>query len=230
MADLAERIIVKAEQVTKQYHLGKTIVHALRGVDLSVMQGEFLAIAGPSGSGKTTLLNLVGCIERPTTGQVWIGGVDLSTQSSDALADLRAHQIGFVFQSFNLLPVLTAIENVEYPLLLSPMPTKDRRDRARRALESVGLAQVARHRPTELSGGQQQRVAIARAMVTDPLLVLADEPTANLDSKTGQEILQLMRSINQSRRTTFVFSTHDHKVMDMASRIVRLSDGAVAQA
>ena len=207
--------------------VGKTLVSALRGVSLYVERGEFLAIVGPSGSGKTTLLNLIGCIEHPTTGAVLIDNRTVSELSGDALAQLRADSIGFVFQHFNLLPVLTALENVEYPLLLKRLSARERRTRAEQALENVGLAATSRHKPLELSGGQQQRVAIARAIVTDPLLVLADEPTANLDRSTGLEILNLMQAINRRQRTTFVFSTHDPKIMERAGRVVTLSDGLV---
>ncbi len=217
--------VVQVTQATKHYALGKTTVPALRGVDLTVEAGELLAIAGPSGSGKTTLLNLIGCIERPTSGGIHIDGVDVGRLSSDALADLRAHRIGFIFQRFNLLPVLTALENVEYPLLLRRLPNATRRTMARQALESVGLARFADHKPLELSGGQQQRVAIARAIVTEPALLLADEPTANLDRATGREILELIQEINRTRQTTCIFSTHDPKVMERARRIVTLSDG-----
>jgi len=219
--------LIRVEQATKQYWLGKTPVAALRGISLTVERGEFLAIVGPSGSGKTTLLNLIGCIERPTTGAVSIDGRDVGALSSDALAELRAQDVGFIFQQFNLLPVLTASENVEFPLLNRQLSRKAHRERAQRALESVGLASMAHHKPLELSGGQQQRVAIARAIVTDPLLVLADEPTANLDRTTGLEILQLMRSINRERHTTFIFSTHDQKIVEMATRVITLSDGVI---
>ena len=221
--------LVRVDRVTKDYWLGSVKVHALRGVSLSVEQGEFLAIAGPSGSGKTTLLNLIGCIEQPTTGQVHIDGLDVAELSADQLADIRSRKLGFVFQTFNLLPVLTALENVEYPLLLHPLSSGARRSRARQALQDVGLAQFGNHRPMQLSGGQRQRVAIARAMITEPLVVLADEPTANLDRATGLEILQLMRSINRTRHTTFMFSTHDPQVLQLARRTITLSDGAVAE-
>ena len=219
--------LVQVEAVTKQYRLGKTTASALRGVDLEVESGEFLAIAGPSGSGKTTLLHLIGCIEKPTSGTVRIEGADVAGLSSDELAHLRGQKIGFIFQHFNLLPVLTALENVEYPLLSNPLSPSEKRSRAREALESVKLAEVAHHRPLELSGGQQQRVAIARAIVTRPRVVLADEPTANLDHATGDEILALMKSINRQQGTTFIFSTHDAKVMELAGRVVTLWDGQV---
>ena len=222
--------IVQAERVTKDYRLGRTTVPALRGVDLSVEAGEFLAIAGPSGSGKTTLLNLIGCIEQPTSGRILLHGEPLAQRSHDALADVRARQIGFIFQRFNLLPVLTSLENVEYPLLAQRLSAHERRTRAVASLMQVGLGKFLHHKPLELSGGQQQRVAIARATVAQPRLILADEPTANLDQATGHGILALMRQINQTLRTTFIFSTHDPKVMQQASRIVLLSDGLVAEA
>ena len=228
MAEPSAAPVVIVERATKQYQLGKTTVHALRGVDLTVARGEFLALAGPSGSGKTTMLNLIGGLERPTSGSVQINGVETASRSPDALAELRASSIGFVFQQFNLLPVFTALENVEYPLLFKKLSGRERRARATKALENVGLGSHLRHKPLELSGGQQQRVAIARAIVAEPLIVLADEPTANLDHATGIEILQLMRTLNRERQTTFIFSTHDSKVMELASRIVRLWDGALA--
>ena len=188
-------------------------------------KGEFIALAGPSGSGKTTALNIIGCIDKPTTGKVFIDDVETSVLSSDALADIRAGKIGFIFQNFNLLPVLNALENVEYPLLNKRISSREKAEKAREALESVGLAAYAHHRPQELSGGQQQRVAIARAIVGEPLLILADEPTANLDHATGIEILHLMKKINQARNTTFIFSTHDQKIMERADRLVKLWDG-----
>jgi putative ABC transport system ATP-binding protein len=215
--------LVAVKAVTKTYRLGTQDVTALGGVSMSVDAGEFLAIAGPSGSGKTTLLNLIGCLDTPTSGDIEIDGELVSGLSAGRRADLRARKLGFVFQTFNLIPVLTAWENVEYPLLLTKRAGDGARVRA--ALEQVGLADRARHRPPELSGGQQQRVAIARALVTDPALVLADEPTANLDSKTGSDIVALMRQLNRDRRTTFVFSTHDPRIMKAADRILEISDG-----
>ncbi len=215
--------LVAVKDVTKTYRLGNQDVTALGGVSLAVEAGEFLAIAGPSGSGKTTLLNLIGCLDTPTSGEIEIDGELVSGLSAGRRADLRARKLGFVFQTFNLIPVLTAWENVEYPLLL----TNRRGDaaRVRTALEQVGLGDRARHRPPELSGGQQQRVAIARALVTDPALVLADEPTANLDSKTGSDIIGLMRRLNRERGTTFIFSTHDPRIMQAADRVLEMSDG-----
>jgi putative ABC transport system ATP-binding protein len=212
--------------VRKDYRLGATDVPALRGVSLAVEPGEFLAIAGPSGSGKSTLLNLIGCLDHPTSGRVLVGGTDVASLGDDALSDLRSRAIGFIFQTFNLIPVLSALENVEFPLLFRSGESRTR-VRAEAALESVGLAGLGRHRPDELSGGQRQRVAVARALVTQPAIVLADEPTANLDSATGEAILDLMVDINRRQGTTFVFSTHDPRVMGHANRVVRLADGLI---
>jgi putative ABC transport system ATP-binding protein len=221
--------IISVREVAKDYLLGKTHVHALRGVSLQVDAGEFLSIAGPSGSGKTTLLNLIGCVDTPTSGVVEVAGQDTARLSERALTSLRLHKIGFIFQSFNLVQVLSVFQNVEFPLLLQGGLSK--RERAARVvglLESVGIAEYARHRPSELSGGQRQRVAVARALVTRPALVLADEPTANLDSVTGQHIIDLMRDMNRKDGTTFVFSTHDPKVMAHANAIIRIEDGQVS--
>lgn len=220
--------VIELREVHKRYRLGHAEVHALRGVSLRVTRGEFLAIVGPSGSGKTTLLNLMGCLDRPSSGQVLFEGTDVTSLSRRQLAELRSRRVGFVFQTFNLIPVLTALENVEYPLWRRGMGAAERRARAMEALRSVGLAGLERHRPEELSGGQRQRVAIARALVGQPAVVLADEPTANLDRRTGQEVLELMRELNRRRGTTFVFSTHDPKIMAMADRVVELSDGRIA--
>ena len=217
---------VRAFDVTKEYDLGRTKVPALRGVSLHVEKGEFMAVAGPSGSGKSTLLNLIGCLDHPTSGRVLIGEQDVALLGDDALSDLRARTIGFIFQTFNLIPVLSALENVEFPLLFRG-GNHGGRSRALQALESVGLRDFAGHRPDELSGGQRQRVAVARALVTDPALVLADEPTANLDSRTGETIIDLMLDINRRAGTTFIFSTHDPKVMAHAQRVVHLADGLV---
>jgi len=221
--------IVEAMDVAKVYQLGKTEVHALRGVSLDIHKGEFLSIAGPSGSGKTTLLNMVGCIDTPTSGQVLVDGKDTKELSERALTDLRLHRIGFIFQTFNLVQVLSVYQNVEFPLLLQGgLARRERQARVNGLLEAVGLASHARHRPSELSGGQRQRVAVARALVTRPPLVLADEPTANLDSQTGENIIDLMKDMNARDGTTFVFSTHDPKVMAHATAIVRIADGRVA--
>jgi putative ABC transport system ATP-binding protein len=218
--------IVSVRNVTKVYTLGKTQVPALRGVTLDIHAGEFLSIAGPSGSGKTTLLNLVGCVDTPTSGAVHVEGQDTTALPERALTELRLHKIGFIFQSFNLVSVLSVLQNVEFPLLLQGgLSRRERQSRVMALLEAVGLEAHARHRPSELSGGQRQRVAIARALVTRPKLVLADEPTANLDSATGGNIIDLMKEMNRKDGTTFIFSTHDAKVMSHASAIVRIADG-----
>ena len=220
--------IVQIEHVSKSFRLGEQTVLALDDVSLEIEPGVFLAIAGPSGSGKSTLLNIIGCIDTPSSGRVVVDGHDVSNRTPDELADLRARTIGFIFQTFNLLPVLSAAENVEYPLLQMPELTKaERAERVRHHLGVVGLKKYAEHRPNQLSGGQRQRVAIARALATHSKIVLADEPTANLDSKTGTSILKLMRDINRQSGTTFVFSTHDRKVMNMADRLVRIADGQI---
>jgi len=220
--------LVRIENVSKEYLLGEQRVEALRDVTLSVDEGVFLAIAGPSGSGKSTLLNLIGCIDTPTRGRILIDGQDVSGKTPDQLADLRARTIGFVFQTFNLLPVLSAEENVEYPLLqFAELTKEERRERVASFLKVVQLSKHARQRPNQLSGGQRQRVAIARALATKPKIVLADEPTANLDHRTGDGILALMKEINRTLGTTFIFSTHDKKVMAMADRLVRIEDGKI---
>jgi putative ABC transport system ATP-binding protein len=223
----AEGPVISLRGVTKDYVVGKVKVPALRGVDLEIAEGEFAAVVGPSGSGKTTIMNLVGGLDVPTAGTVKVAGVDLSTLSSNRLADLRLRSIGFVFQAYNLIPVLSARENVEFVLLLQGVGRAQRRKRALAALADVGLADLAGRRPAEMSGGQQQRVAVARAIVGTPALVLADEPTANLDSKTGRDLLGLMAELNRDRKVTFVFSTHDPNVMEHARRIVTLVDGKV---
>ncbi len=221
--------LVRVQGVTKEYLLGEQVVVALHDITLSIEEGVFMAIAGPSGSGKTTLLNIIGCIDLPTRGKVYIDGREVTGRSADDLADLRARSIGFIFQTFNLFPVLTAAENVEYPLLQLPeVSARERRQRVNKYLRVVGLDKQADHRPNQLSGGQRQRVAIARALAIHPRIVLADEPTANLDSKTGTGILELMREINRELGTTFIFSTHDRRVMAMADRLVRIEDGHVA--
>ncbi len=226
----AKRVLVEVEKVSKQYRLGDQLVPALRSVNLKIEQGVFMAIAGPSGSGKSTLLNLIGCIDAPTSGRILIGGDDVSSKTPDQLTALRARTIGFIFQTFNLLPVLSAEENVEYPLLqFKELSAAERRRRVQRYLEVVELGDFAHHRPNQLSGGQRQRVAIARALAVHPKVILADEPTANLDHKTGGRILRLMRRINRQTGTTFVFSTHDQRVIDMAIRRVDLEDGEIVR-
>ena len=222
--------VVKVEHLFKDYFLGTQKVAALKDVSILIRKGDFLAISGPSGSGKSTLLNMIGCIDTPDSGSLYIGQTDVTTLSPNQLADQRARQIGFIFQTFNLLPVLSAAENVEYPLMNRPIGRVARRERVQYFLDLVGLGKFAKHRPNEMSGGQRQRVAIARALVIDPSIVLADEPTANLDHKTGLSILNLMTEINQQQGTTFIFSTHDAQVMAMANRVVRLADGEVIDA
>lgn len=222
--------LVRVEGVTKEYLLGEQKIVALDDITLSFDEGVFLAIAGPSGSGKTTLLNIIGCIDTPSQGKVFIDDREVTGLSHNALADLRARTTGFIFQTFNLFPVLSAAENVEYPLLLQPeLSHAERRQRARKYLGVVGLERYADHNPNQLSGGQRQRVAIARALAINPRIVLADEPTANLDSKTGKSILDLMKGINREFGTTFIFSTHDRRVMAMADRLVRIEDGHLAK-
>ena len=219
--------VVTCERVTKIYQMGKTSLQALRGVNLEVEPGEFLCLAGPSGSGKTTLLNLMGGLDKPTAGQIAIENKSIANLSAFQLAQLRRHRIGFIFQTFNLIPVLTAYENVELPLVLKGVESAQREAKTFQMLEAMGIRELHKHRPDELSGGQQQRVAIARALVTEPAIVLADEPTANLDSETGLAIMELMHALNRERGTTFVFSSHDPKVMERASRVVRLKDGSI---
>jgi putative ABC transport system ATP-binding protein len=196
-------------------------------VDLAIDKGEFTAIAGPSGSGKTTLLNLIGGLDSPTAGRVLIDGIDLASLSPGNLSGLRLHKLGFVFQAYNLIPVLTALENVEYILLLQGLAGKERRARAQAILDEVGLGDIVHKRPGEMSGGQQQRVAVARAIVHEPEIVLADEPTANLDSKTAEGLLHLMKDMNEKKSITFLFSTHDQRVMDHANRLIHVTDGMI---
>jgi putative ABC transport system ATP-binding protein len=219
--------MIRVENVTKEYRAGKTVVQALRGVSLEVGPGEFLSIAGPSGSGKTTLLNLIGCLDTPSGGEIFIDGEPVSGKSKKELALLRRRKMGFVFQSFNLIPVLKASENVSFSLSLLGINGGELKQRTYAILEEVGLAGMEERFPAELSGGQQQRVAIARALVKDPGIVLADEPTANLDSRTGRDILELMLEINSKHGTTFLFSTHDPMVMEFARRLVLLHDGQI---
>jgi putative ABC transport system ATP-binding protein len=219
--------VITLHNVSKSYRLGKVDVPALSNVDLDIQKGEFTALAGPSGSGKTTLLNLIGCLDKPTRGQVLLEGQDVTHTSLDKLADIRGTRLGFIFQTFNLLPILTAFENVEYPLLLSGVPRKERHRRVWKWLENVDLTGQTTQRPDQLSGGQRQRVALARAMVTEPVLVLADEPTANLDSETGAQILALLSSINRETGATFLFATHDPAIIGRASRRIRLRDGHI---
>ncbi|MCK6506624.1 ABC transporter ATP-binding protein [Myxococcota bacterium] len=220
--------IVEIQGVTKDYPLGKTVVQALRGVDLSIEKGEFTTIAGPSGSGKTTLLNMIGCVDVPTTGSVKVAGLETQSLTDGKLTDLRLHHIGFIFQTFNLINVLDVAQNVAFPLLLKGgMGAAERDARVKELVERVGLGPQIHQRPNELSGGQRQRVAIARALVTRPDIVLADEPTANLDTATGKSIIALMKELNEREHITFIFSTHDHEVMRQATRVVHIVDGRI---
>jgi putative ABC transport system ATP-binding protein len=220
--------IVSIVDVVKEYQLGSTVVPALRGVSLDVYPGEFISIAGPSGSGKTTLLNLIGCVDTATRGLVQVAGRNTASLGERELTRLRLDTIGFIFQSFNLVGVLNVFQNVELPLLLQGrLGRRERRTRVEALLDQVGLADHARHRPSELSGGQRQRVAVARALVGGPQIVLADEPTANLDSVTGEKIVDLMKELNQRDGTTFIFSTHDARVMAHADALVKLADGQI---
>ncbi|MEJ5284903.1 MAG: ABC transporter ATP-binding protein [Brevinematales bacterium] len=220
--------LIEVKGLKKDYPLGKTIVHALRGIDLTIDEGDLISIVGPSGCGKTTLLNIIGCIDHPTEGVVKIDGKDITTLSDKELTDMRLYKIGFIFQTFNLIPVLDVRENVEFPLLLmKDKNKKELNERVERLIEEVGLKNYIRHKPAELSGGQRQRVAIARALVTNPDIVLADEPTANLDSETGESILAIMRELNKVEKTTFIFSTHNPDVLKYAKRVLRLKDGII---
>jgi putative ABC transport system ATP-binding protein len=221
--------LVEMRDVKKHYMLGETRVDALRGVSLTIDQGEFLAIAGPSGSGKSTILNMIGCIDNPSDGLVLIDGTEVEHLSDTELTRYRRNKIGFIFQSFNLIPVLNVFENIEFPLLLRNHLTRREREKVvMHFVEEVELGDRLKNKPNELSGGQRQRVAIARALVTQPLIVLADEPTANLDSATGGKIVDLMRRINETEKTTFIFSTHDSHIMGQARRVIEIRDGLVA--
>ncbi|MBA7698672.1 putative ABC transporter ATP-binding protein YknY [subsurface metagenome] len=221
--------LIETKDIKKDYLLGETVVHALRGVDLTIDRGEFVAIWGPSGSGKTTLLNLIGAIDEPSSGQLFIEGQEVALLSDNRRTELRNGSIGFIFQGFNLIPVLSAVENVMLPLQIKGASFSESRDRALSRLDEVGLSDYVRHRPDKMSGGQQQRVAIARALVANPSLVIADEPTANLDSDTSRSIIGLMRSLNEKEKTTFIFSTHDQRVLDRVERLVRLEDGMIQE-
>lgn len=220
--------IVACRNVTKTYRQGRVTVNALENINLDVAAGSFMALAGPSGSGKTTLLNMIGGLDVPDSGDIRFNGQTYTELSPARMAEIRLHNIGFVFQAYNLIPVLSAIENVEYVMLLQGVPPAQRRRKAAQILDEVGLQGKHDRRPAELSGGQQQRVAVARAIVSDPAIVLADEPTANLDSKTGESLLQLMLRMNRERQVTFIFSTHDNMVMAYARRLVMLKDGRIA--
>lgn len=220
--------MVEMVDLYKDYKVGKVLFPALRGINLKIEDGEFTAIAGPSGSGKTTLLNIIGCLDIPTKGDVLIDGTSIATLSTKEKAEFRKNELAFVFQTFNLIPVLTAYENVEMPLILVNTPAAEKKERVISILEEVGLSEFINRKSNEMSGGQQQRVAIARALVKNPSMVLADEPTANLDSVNAKEILSLMKELNKKKKTTFIFSTHDQLVMEFAERIIYLRDGKIA--
>jgi putative ABC transport system ATP-binding protein len=217
--------IIKAEKLIKVYQNNGVPVNALRGINLSISKGEYLVIAGPSGSGKTTLLNLLGALDKPTEGKIFFDGEDLTGKTKSELSALRLHKLGFVFQAYNLIPVLTAMENIEFSMMLLGIPDKERREKALELLDDLGIKELAGKRPNEMSGGQQQRVAVARAIINNPSVVLADEPTANLDSVTAGNLLDLMERMNVEKNITFIFSSHDKNVIDRAKRLLILKDG-----
>lgn len=219
--------LIEMTDIKKDYYLGETVVHALKGIDMTIDKGEFVAVWGPSGSGKTTLLNLVGAIDEPSKGKLFIEGQEVAILSDNRRTDLRNSSIGFIFQGFNLIPVLSALENVMLPLEIRGTSLSEARSKALKRLDEVGLFDLVSHRPDKMSGGQQQRVAIARALVTGPSIVIADEPTANLDSDTSRSIIGLMRNLNEKEKTTFVFSTHDQRLLDQVKRLIRLEDGKI---
>jgi putative ABC transport system ATP-binding protein len=221
--------VIEVEDVKKIYQMGVVEVRALDGVSFHVRRGEVVAIMGPSGAGKSTIMNILGCLDRPTEGEYTLDGEPVSQLNDDQLADIRNRKVGFVFQSFMLLPRQTALANVGLPMRYAGVPTKERHERAKRALEAVGLGDRINHRPTELSGGQQQRVAVARALVNDPAIIMADEPTGNLDSKSGREIMELLLNLNRERGTTVIVITHDEKIGAQAQRVIRLRDGLLAE-
>ncbi len=221
--------VVDAKDITKVYQMGEVEVHALRGLSVQIAPGEVLSIMGPSGSGKSTLMNILGCLDRPTSGEYSLNGESVATLSDDQLADIRNRGVGFIFQSFNLLPRQTALANVELPMRYAELNGRNRKQVAIEALEAVGLGDRIRHRPNELSGGQLQRVAIARALVNNPAIILADEPTGNLDSKSGEEIMSLLRKLNEDRGTTLIVVTHDPEIAALTDRVIILRDGCIEE-
>jgi putative ABC transport system ATP-binding protein len=221
--------VVEAKDITKVYQMGEIEVHALRGLSINIAPGEILSIMGPSGSGKSTLMNILGCLDRPTSGEYSMNGESVATLSDDQLAEIRNRGVGFVFQSFNLLPRATALTNVELPMRYAALNGRNRKDVAKKALEAVGLGDRMHHRPNELSGGEMQRVAIARALVNNPAIIMADEPTGNLDTKSGDEIMALLKNLNKERGTTLIIITHDPEVAEQTNRIVSLRDGQIVE-
>ena len=221
--------VVEAKDITKVYKMGEIEVHALRGVSVNIAPGEILSIMGPSGSGKSTLMNILGCLDRPTAGEYSLNGESVATLEDDQLAEIRNRGVGFVFQSFNLLPRATALANVELPMRYAVLNGRNRKQVAKEALEAVGLGDRIHHRPNELSGGQMQRVAIARALVNDPAIIMADEPTGNLDTKSGEEIMNLLKNLNKERGTTLIIVTHDPEVAELTNRIISLRDGRIEE-
>ena len=219
--------ILKVENLEKIYQDNGVPVHALKGIDLTIAKGDYLVIAGPSGSGKTTLLNLLGALDKPTKGKVFLNQEDITDKKKKELSEIRLKKLGFIFQSYNLIPVLTTIENIEFSMMLLGIPEIERREKAMKLMDELGIKELADKRPNEMSGGQQQRVAVARAIVNDPEIVLADEPTANLDSKTGSNLLDLMEQMNSEKNITFVFSSHDLQVINRAKRLLLLKDGLI---
>ena len=219
--------LIEMKDIRKDYFFGETVVHALRGIDLTIDKGEFIAVWGPSGSGKTTMLNLIGAIDEPTEGRLMVAGKDVQSLSDNRRSELRNETIGFIFQGFNMVPVLSALENVMLPLQIKGASFREAKEKALNRLKDVGIPEFAHHRPAKMSGGQQQRVAIARALVNDPFLVIADEPTANLDSETARMIIAIMRELNEKDGITFIFSTHDQRLLGEVKRLVRLEDGRI---
>jgi putative ABC transport system ATP-binding protein len=219
--------IIKVKNLEKTYQDNGVPVHAIRGIDLDISKGEFLVIAGPSGSGKTTLLNMIGALDKPTKGNIYFEDEDITKKSKSELSHLRLHKLGFIFQAYNLIPVLTALENIEFSMMLLGIPEKEREEKALNLMDELGIKDLAHKRPNEMSGGQQQRVAVARAIVNNPAIVLADEPTANLDSKTAGHLLDLMQKMDEEKNITFIFSSHDKQVMNRAKRLLILKDGMI---